>query len=142
MWFGFVVVTTIAVLVLADLAEDRIYSYDIDPESAEAVAWCEAAAPIDAGLGFWGGTIADEAVHARRLDALQATAAVAPAEIAGDLGEVIGLERRRQVAASELADRREAGEVVSNDMVDDLRQDHHVAIDRVEGFHRQACPIG
>lgn len=141
-WFGFVVASVIGALVIADLAEDRIYSYDIDPASPEAAAWCEAAAPIDAGLGFWGGVLADEQVHARRLDALRAAREVAPSEIADDLDEVIGAEVERQERAAELLRRREAGGTASSDSVDDVREDHHVAFGRVEGFHYRACPIG
>jgi hypothetical protein len=139
-WFWFVVATVVGAWALSMVAEDRIYRYDVAPGSAEAAAWCEAVDPLRPSLGFWGAMSYDAAVHERRVSGMAAASEVAPEEIAGDLAEVAEAERERQALALGLAAEVEAGREVSPDVLEDLEDEHRVALRRVEEFTAQACP--
>lgn len=139
-WLWFVVATVAGSWALSVVAEQRLYRFDVDPASAEAQAWCEAVGPLRT-VGFWGATSYAEEAHGVRVEAFEAAAAVVPSTIRDDLAEVDAAERERQAEATALAARQEAGEVVSPDVLEDLEDEHRVALRRVEDFTAAACPL-
>ena len=137
-WAWFVLATAVGAWVLADVAEDRLYSFDVDPSSAEAVAVCEAAGPL-ADVAAWGELTVSASADEVRLAALDDLAGVAPGGIAGDVREVRDAEDERQalLADVDLDDPQQRDE--ADEAVEDLADDHAVALRRVDEYVHAAC---